>query len=96
MKTILLNELTEQDLSVMVSKAIQGALGELQNLGSSDEELLTREQAAKLLDVDLSTLHSWINKGKLISYGIGSRRYFKRSEIFQSLVELKPARSCKN
>tara|TARA_R110002073_G_scaffold209587_1_gene370118 strand:+ start:155 stop:322 length:168 start_codon:yes stop_codon:yes gene_type:complete len=54
MKTILLNELTEQDLSVMVSKAIQGALGELQNLGSSDEELLTREQAAKLLDVDLN------------------------------------------
>jgi len=93
MKTILLNELTEQDLSFIVSKAIQGALGELQNLGSSDEELLTREQTAKLLDVDLSTLHSWVNKGKLISYGIGSRRYFRRSEIFQSLVELKTRRN---
>jgi hypothetical protein len=55
----------------------------------NDEELLTREETAKLLRIDSSTLWHWTNKGKIKVYGIASRRYYKRGEIMKALVELK-------
>lgn len=55
----------------------------------NDEELLTREETAKLLRIDSSTLWHWTNKGKIKAYGIASRRYYKRGEIMNALVELK-------
>ncbi|AWV96713.1 helix-turn-helix domain-containing protein [Arcticibacterium luteifluviistationis] len=45
------------------------------------KELLSREETAKLLQINLSTLWSWTKKGKLTSYGIGSKVYYKYSEI---------------
>lgn len=44
-------------------------------------EYLTRSEVAKMLKVDLSTLHHWTKKGKIKPYGIGNRVYYKRSEI---------------
>jgi len=51
-------------------------------------ELLTRNEVAELFKCDLSTIHNWCKKGKLIPYGIGNRVYFKRSEIELSLINL--------
>ena len=55
----------------------------------NDEELLTREETAKLLKIDSTTLWHWTNKGKITAYGIGARRYYKRGEIMKALVQLK-------
>lgn len=44
-------------------------------------EYLTRAEVCELLQIDLSTLHSWRKKYILTAYGIGNRVYFKRSEI---------------
>lgn len=52
-------------------------------------EYLERKDVAKLLNVNLSTLHNWVQKGILKSYGIGRRVYFKRTEIEDAIVELK-------
>ncbi len=49
------------------------------------EELMTRKETANYLKVDISTLHNWTKKGKLIAYGIGGRVYYKRGEIEQKL-----------
>lgn len=49
-------------------------------------ELLTRNEVSELLKCDLSTLHNWVKKGKLTPYGIGSRIYFKRTDIENALV----------
>ena len=51
-------------------------------------EYLTRNEVKKLLNVDLSTVHNWTKKGKLKSYGIGSRVYYKRHEVEQSIKPL--------
>ena len=51
-------------------------------------EYMTRNDVKKLLNVDLSTVHNWTKKGKLKSYGIGSRVYFKRHEVEQSIKPL--------
>lgn len=52
------------------------------------KEYLSRSEVAKMLDVDLSTIHNWCKKKKLNPLGIGSRVYFLRSEIEASLKPL--------
>lgn len=61
---------------------------QLQNKESNDE-LLTRDETCKLLQIDSSTLWAWTNKGKVVAYGIAHRRYYKRSELMASLIVLK-------
>jgi len=53
------------------------------------EELMTRKETAEYLKIDSSTLWYWTNKGKVNAYGIGGRRYYKRSELVQSMIKLK-------
>ena len=67
-------------------KEIQGLK---QNLVSINQnELMTREEVVALLKVDLSTLHNWTIKGKLIKYCLGNRVYYKRSEIDAALITI--------
>jgi excisionase family DNA binding protein len=46
-------------------------------------EYLTRSEVCKLLKIDLSSLHRWRKEGKIPSYGVGNRVYFKRNEVEQ-------------
>ena len=59
---------------------------------TGDGEILTKKEAAALLNINLSTLNSWINKKILRVYAIGGRRYLNRTQISEALVELKPSR----
>ena len=49
-------------------------------------EYLTRSEVAEMLKCDLSTIHNWTKKGKLIPYGIGNRVYYKRHEVEAVLI----------
>jgi len=51
-------------------------------------ELMTRKEVAEHFKIDISTLHNWTKKGKLIRYGLGSRIYYKRSEIQKALIKM--------
>ena len=52
-------------------------------------EYLTRNEVATMLKCDISTVHNWTVAGKIISYGIGNRVYFKREEIESALIPLR-------
>lgn len=52
------------------------------------EQYLTRKEVAELFKVNLSTIHSWSKNGTLKPYGIGSRVYYLRSDIEESLQRL--------
>lgn len=52
-------------------------------------EFLSRTEVSKLLKVDISTIHNWTKKGKIISYGIGGRVLYKRKEVEKAIVKLK-------
>jgi len=52
-------------------------------------EFLTRSEVAELLKINLSTLHNYTKQNKLIAYGIGSRVYYKREEVINSIIKLK-------
>jgi hypothetical protein len=54
-----------------------------------DEALLTREEACNFLRINSSTLWDWTNKGRVKAFGLGSRRYYKKSQLLNSLIELK-------
>ncbi|WP_417878480.1 helix-turn-helix domain-containing protein [Vibrio sp.] len=94
MKTnsILLQDLTPEELGnlidVKLKHRIEDLIVHLSNLKSNDE-LLTREETCKFLSIDSSTLWAWTNKGKVKAYGIGNRRYYKRSELLECLKPLK-------
>lgn len=52
-------------------------------------DILTRKETAKLLGINLSTLWAWTRTGKLRSYGIGNKVFYRYSEILNlSLVPL--------
>lgn len=55
----------------------------------AQDDLLTREQAAALLQIHETTLWHWTNKGRVTAYSISGKRYYKRSEILGSLTKLK-------
>ena len=91
-KTIILQGTTPEALVNLINENVKAQLVELKkellNKEASDE-LLTRDETCKLLKIDSSTLWHWTNKGKVTAYGIANRRYYKRSELMESLIQLK-------
>ena len=90
--SILLEALTVDELYQLIGTSVKNGITELHNKFQSkhqSEELLTREEACKFLKIDGSTLWAWTNKKKVKAYGIGARRYYKRSELLESLTLLK-------
>ncbi len=87
--SIILQDLTPQQLGNLIDEKLAHRLEQLQKQLTAKEakdELLTRDETCVFLSIDSSTLWSWTNKGKVKAYGIGSRRYYKRSELIQSLI----------
>ena len=90
--SILLQDLTPDQLGNLIDEKIVSRLEELKkhldNKQASDE-LLTRDETCAFLSIDSSTLWAWTNKGKVNAYGIGARRYYKRSELLDCLNPIK-------
>lgn len=70
-----------------------------ENKSVLNEKLLTRQRTsniiprielAKLLNVTLGTLYNWTKSGKIKSYGIGSKVFYKLDEIEASMIRLNP------
>jgi len=56
---------------------------------TEQDELLTRTEAMQYLKITTATLWRYEKKGKITSHGIGGKRYFKKSELEQSLIQKK-------
>ena len=86
-KTIEITEITVEELSDKVADKllakIKHYIDELQ--AKENDVYLTRQETADFLKIDITTLYNWTNKGKLISYGIGHRRYYNKQEIIDEL-----------
>jgi hypothetical protein len=94
MKTnsILLESLSVEELQQLINTSIKNGIQDFQKELQSkinSEELLTREEACQFLKIDSSTLWAWTNNQKVKAYGIGARRYYKRSELMECLTLLK-------
>lgn len=54
-----------------------------------ETQYLSRHEVCKILRISLPTLHEWTKLSILKSYRLGSRIYYKSSEIDKALVERK-------
>jgi excisionase family DNA binding protein len=90
MKAIQLIDISPEELQTMISEGVKTCLENPSQTRQNPEysDLLTREQTASLLKIDLSTLYNWTKKKTLTAYGIGSRVYYKHSEVEQALIKL--------
>jgi len=74
----------KQDLYENIRKIIQEELGKMEP-PQEKGELISSEEACKLLGVSKPTLHSWKVRGDIPFYRMGSKVFFKRHEIMSSL-----------
>ncbi len=69
---------------------INSLKGEL-NLSKTDEdELLNRSEVCELLRISDVTLWQWQKEGRIKCHKIGSRNYYKRSDVMASLQLRQP------
>ena len=90
--SIILENLTVDQLQQLIGTTVRNSIVELQKqiqTQSDNEALMTRDETCQFLKVDSSTLWAWTNQGKVKAYGIGARRYYKKSELLECLTLLK-------
>lgn len=80
----LINQIAER-----TAELIESRRNEQPHQSTDETDLLTPKESAKLLRISIPTLWRWQKKGKVKCYGIAGSRYYKRSELLESLTELK-------
>ena len=88
--SILLQNISREDLTQLIKEILRSQLEDFKETLNTHNpnELLTREETYNFLKIDSSTLWHWTNKGKVIAYGLGNRRYYKKGELLESLIKL--------
>lgn len=51
-------------------------------------EFLSRQEVAKMLKINLSTVHNWTKNGTLQAFQIGGRVFYKRELVENAIVKL--------
>ena len=89
--SILLENLDAESLKELIKDGIKSQLEDFKETLNTQnpDELLTRDQTCTFLQINSTTLWHWTNKGKVKAYGIGNRRYYKKSELLESLHPVK-------
>lgn len=90
MQTIQFISVTPQELQTQISEGVKSQLDDFLKhfKPKQPNEYVTRAEVAQMFNVDLSTVHNWSKSGKLKPLGMGSRVYFLRSDIENSLTPL--------
>jgi len=89
MESLQLINTTPQQLADLIKEGVKSELQVLKKellAKDANDDLLTREQAAEFLQINLSTLWHYQKRGRIKAYGIhGHKRYYKRSELLEAL-----------
>jgi excisionase family DNA binding protein len=90
-QTIQFVQVTPEQLQNAIIEGVKHQLDEFKKHFNPIEtnEYLSRSGVAKMLSVDLSTVHNWKTKGILTAYQIGGRVFFKRKEVENAIVKIK-------
>lgn len=90
MSNIQFIQVTPQDLAEIITEAVikrldAVSLNQTTEIKEAPKEILTRQDTAKLLSVDVKTIDNRVKAGILKKYSVGKRSYFKYSEVIQTL-----------
>lgn len=89
-KKVSIYELSLEELvnlfDTRMESRFQNLLINLSKVDESKKDFLTRKETAEFFGVSLPTIHAWVNDGLLNSYKMGTKTYFKRSELVDTLT----------
>ncbi|MFV8441862.1 helix-turn-helix domain-containing protein [Flavobacterium sp. LB2P44] len=79
----------ENPFEIILAKLdiIEKAIEKLNESTNNHDALLSPIETCELLNIKRTTLWKWTKNGKLTSYGIGNRVYYKKGEVLNSLVK---------
>ncbi len=95
MTHVVLTSIPVDDLKDLIAEAVNQELAKHlppANQSPCSNELLTRREAARLLGISLPTLLDYTKQGKITGYRLGTRVRYKRSELEQSLTQIRSAK----
>lgn len=82
---ILLNGITIEQLAEALIPLLNSPSVQEEN---PQNELITRDETCKILSINKTSLWKHTKSGKLKSYGIGNRVYYKRNEVLEAVKPL--------
>ncbi|WP_417861483.1 helix-turn-helix domain-containing protein [Winogradskyella sediminis] len=83
-KILQIQDVTADQLKEILSSAVRNEISTLRAefaQQSEKDELLTPDDVCALLGISKVTLWNWQKSGKIKSYGIGAKRFYKKAEI---------------
>lgn len=87
MKEIRIVQMNPEELKELIHSSVKEILNEFKEelRPKEPDELLSRKQAAKLLQISLTTIYHWMRDDKIKYYKKGNKVYFRRSELLKGL-----------
>lgn len=95
MTNVILSSIPVDELKGLIAEVVNQELTKHltpANQSPASNDLLTRKEAARLLGISLPTLLDYTKLGKITGYRLGTRVRYKRSELEQSLTQIKSAK----
>lgn len=83
MNQIFLNGITLEQLAEALKPLLQTIAPTEQT--QPEKELITRAELSELLSINFTSIWKHTKSGRLKSYGIGNRVFYKRSEVLQAV-----------
>jgi hypothetical protein len=89
--SILLQNVSPEQFTELITNVFKTQLEDFKkHLNTNDPDILfTRAEACEFLKIEQTTLYHWVKAGKVQCYGIANRRFFKKSDLLNSLTLLK-------
>ncbi len=87
-ESILLQNISPEDLKQLISEAVEEKLIQFQPQQAKNTKYLTRKETSELLKISLPTLNEYTKSGKVKGHRIGGRVLYLESDIEQSLTEI--------
>ena len=85
-----IDDLISDIANEVVSRIVNCDISNSQQKSKSEKnDLIVRKEALELLNISSSTLWLYEKEGKIQGYGVKGKRYYKRSEILNSIIEKK-------
>jgi|AntAceMinimDraft_9_1070365.scaffolds.fasta_scaffold00307_11 excisionase family DNA binding protein len=74
-----------EEIKELLQEIFNPKFEKILNQVKEPSDLIKAKEACALLQVSKVTLYNWMNEGIITGYYLGSRLYFKKSELIESL-----------
>jgi len=91
MELVRLVQSTPTELEELIKQSLKSQLeGIKKDFSESNQgdKILSKEETAKFLKVNKSTIYRWTKGGRLKAYGVGNRVYYYMSDIMKALIPI--------